>query len=216
MILTEWLKVTLDTKGWALIQNAYAHDDLVEVAAGLGEIIPSFPGEPLVDDLIYPNPKPDASWLSFEFPGTQPWHTDCPFLKIPPRYCILQCIGADNLVYTDLASPYARLTSSLRQKLSDEAWRVVGGGSPALIKVLTESERIFRYQPNAMRPLFHSSSESVQHLQRVCNDSIIASPVLKAADLLVFDNWRLLHRRRIGDVSTGRVPGRHIRRVLIR
>lgn len=198
------------------------NQDVLSLARGLGQPVPSVAGGELVD--LLGAPRPDG-YSSREFAtvygdGAIPFHTDCPYQNPPPRYAVLR-LRSDAwseraTLFVDFAA--ATLSPTTRMLLEREPWYVEDGLSPRrLTHVLRqdpESGRdILGWDTNCMTPYFRRRAAAATIIDEIMNTTSVRTVQWRPGQTVVFDNWRLLHALAAAP-SDKRLP--HPRRILER
>ncbi|CAK1282398.1 gamma-butyrobetaine hydroxylase [Burkholderia pseudomallei] len=175
------------------------------------------------DLLGEPNSLTPKKWLSYGHASYDlPLHTDYPDFASPPRFVLLKCHSAGKTpvetVFYDVGNE--ALKHPERVTLLSEPWLTTGGvESSRLVRLLTidpvSRSPLLRYASNVMRPFFPSSSRGRQILFEIVGTSYPLAIVLMPGDIVVWDNWRVLHSRRAAEIvpSTWMAgPGRILER----
>lgn len=127
-----------------------------------------------------------------------PLHTDYAHLARPPRYLLLRSHLGEASTATTLLNPKISLGSDWEELVRTSTWRISSGRS-----IRAGSMRIsgtsfgFRWDPHLMRPLNSAAIEA---------SNIMALPMQSSTDIhnyvwnnssqvLLIDNWRVLHGR---------------------
>ncbi|KAF5023465.1 hypothetical protein F66182_4465 [Fusarium sp. NRRL 66182] len=159
-----------------------------------------------------------------------PWHTDCSYEDLPPRYFALQVLqhdrfGGGTLSIMNVQRLAELLSPETQSSLAAPEYRITI--PPEFIKnptqehitgsvLVTGSLPMIRFREDILTPLTERAARALEHLKRaLLNEKVHthATVHLKAADLpkgsiVLIDNRRWLHAR--NDIKD---PERHLRRV---
>jgi alpha-ketoglutarate-dependent taurine dioxygenase len=133
--------------------------------------------------------------------GEFPLHSDLAHWYIPPRYLVLRCVQGAADVYTQLFD--TRLItkvigrSVLRRTLAHPR-RPVNGRLP-LLRILEEPQNLgtlIRWDSLFIKPATDASVRTFRTIRDVLSEApIIRHSLCSPGDMLVIDNWRMLHGR---------------------
>jgi hypothetical protein len=189
----------LQNAGFALVHGV-ALDELLPVAERLGipkgdrrERAPVRAIRPQGESVARPNT------LSSRYgTGAFPFHTDAAYWPEPPRWLILYCEnpgeGGRQTLLVD--SWMWRLSKSEAMNLSSEIWRT-RDGQPFLCTLTCRrrNQPMIRFDQACMKPLTSRARAGSD----ILGTAIVASEQTqidwRIGDLLVIDNWRVLHAR---------------------
>jgi len=209
-------KKTLQTFGYCRLSGV-TDGDLLPLAENLG-LVTVDRRHPVPVRHIRPQDASTANpnTLSSRFGlGRFPFHTDAAHWRTPPRYVLLHCMSTGSggrptlLVDTAAFDLPARTLGLFRRAVWKTAHR-----APFLCAVLADDlpPARWRYDLGCMSPWSPAAREASE-LMCACIDD--TSPLVfewTAGDLLVIDNWRMLHAR---GVAAARDCDRLICRVLV-
>lgn len=215
------LRDLLTTHGYVLLTNVLDDFDHVLFCQRLGSLIPHINGATTWDI----RPEPDNK-NNVYYPGSNRTfapHTECfDFQGLPPRYLSLWCIhpafgeGGETTV-ADTFPWIDQLSDSERERLEEVKfdWENPHGSGLGICSqhpVIERfgGDRIVRF---SCKNLVHSDGDSVADLIRrwqLLFDHEHVAIRYERNDMLVFDNWRMLHGR-----SGFQDLRRHLRRVQI-
>lgn len=130
--------------------------------------------------------------------GAFPLHTDLAHHRLPPRYFILRCCVPEETVATTLIDSTELITAvgpSLLSRALVQPRRQRAGVRP-LLRLLDTALQLFRWDAAFIRPASDAGAKAVaavaDALRSQCHTEVrLARP----GDLLVIDNWRMLHGR---------------------
>lgn len=141
--------------------------------------------------LIPKAPAPSRGWSHsdhFGF-GQFPWHTDGAIASEPPRWIVLECERLGSATYTELLAPAPDLIKLMRRSVATVTTR--SGYRKALpVAVPLPGGRVrLRWDPRVCMTSDGKLAQSIsgQPPSTVCE--------WDPGRVLIFDNWRLLHRR---------------------
>jgi L-asparagine oxygenase len=148
--------------------------------------------------------------------GPFPFHTDAAYWRHPPRFILFHCQhpGSGRRPTLLVDSHSWQLTSRDHRLLCNEVWRLETG-RPFLCTVATirQEQLAFRFDAACMRPLTSAALHAHAIIRDATRGSKVARVEWRPNDLLVIDNFRLLHAR--GEASAPDCD-RVLARVLIR
>lgn len=200
--------------GYTVIED-FDQDQLLAVARLLGIPYGDSRNRTLVRDL-HPRASEEspANTLSSRYgTGAFPLHTETAYWRTPARYVLLYCVspgkGDRPTLLMDLTPKIGPPESA---DLATELWVVGRMRHPFLAPVLESagSPRL-RFDPECMRPSRHAT-KTPGILERLLAEDSVVSVEWRRKDLLVIDNYRMLHGRGIGHAPD---PDRHLQRVLV-
>lgn len=193
---------------------------MTTAAALLGAPVAARSGSAIVHDLkpSAPEEAHTKSLSALHGVAAFPFHTDGAHHRTPPRWVVMRCVNPGN---SDRAT---LLLDSAELGLRDDVWRLLeravwwvssgGRAFPASIVRSNPTGRTIRYDAGCMKPAAAGFVES-QCVFESALESASPTPVSwKANDLLIFDNWRMLHARAVGPTDDRGM--RHLQRVLVR
>lgn len=211
----------VEMAGWAVLP-ASPNSSLLEIAALLGRPVESRRGGPLVDllrplSVIEAHPRSLSARYGM---GLFPYHTDGAHMILPPRYALMRlAAGCSSDRATLISSPsVSALTEGKRRRLANDVWLVERGQRSFYASILSDTvlpgKRVWRFDPCCMRPADGFSGESADILQEAMAAGVCHSQDWTEGEILLIDNWRVLHARGGSDShSTG--SGRVVERVLV-
>jgi Taurine catabolism dioxygenase TauD, TfdA family len=211
------LYARLRTEGWAslslrreMIPNLA--DKVVEVACGLGDVVAGSGRTPV--EVISPRSQTNArpASLSRHFgDGPLPLHCDTAHWTIPCRYIVLACEIVGRIETPTLLLDTRDLKFSDEERLlARSATFLVRNGWRSFYASLIDSQQSFvRIDPGCMEPVTEASVAAMQLYHYESHRSRVISFAWNAGDILIIDNWRVLHGR--GNESTADSDRRLIR-----
>ena len=129
--------------------------------------------------------------------GEFPFHTEMAYVPTPPRYLILFCQhpgeGQRPTRYLDCA-PLIRKVSNYDRTGN---WVVKAGRKPFYCHAITKKERSpgIRFDGHCMEPRGSAAIRESEVIKDFFTSTATQSIVWEANDLLVLDNWRVVHAR---------------------
>lgn len=186
----------LITKGWAVLPGA--EDYGLGLARALGRVVPTRPGQPLIHDLM-PTTQEDAHPRSlsaiYGLDGF-PFHLDDATRLTPCRYVLLSCVAAANESPPTLLLDWTTLfTSTELARLASAIVLVRNGRASFYTPLLDPRRRFLRYDPGCIRPASHGAVEAMSLVSERISVSDHTSHRWSQGEILLIDNWRLLHAR---------------------
>lgn len=168
------------------------------------------------DFLGEPNSLTPKKWLSYGQSSYElPLHTDYPDYARPPRFVLMKCHSVGALpvetVFYDLGN--VAISHHRRDILLNEPWITTGGVEKSRIVRILEVDRLsnaplIRYATNVMRPFYRAYSSGREVLTEIINELEPFCAVLTPGVSVIWDNWRVLHSRRLAKVvPIGWSPG---------
>jgi L-asparagine oxygenase len=193
---------------------------LTATAAALGEPVSVRSGSDIVHDLrpLAPEHAPKKSLSAVHGEGAFPFHTDGAHHRTPPRWVVMRCVAPGNGDRPTLLldATQLKLTTAEWRLLERSVWWVSSGGRSFPVSIVQSNDfgRTFRYDAGCMKPAARGFQESRRVLEEAIGDTSSTAIAWDANDLLIFDNWRMLHSRAAGQSDDRGV--RHLQRVLVR
>jgi L-asparagine oxygenase len=186
-----------------LADDALAHEVGVPIALSSGRPV----------HLLTPAPKeqrPPNSYSGIYGLGAFPLHTDFAHYRVPPRYFMLRCSAPDDGVGTilvDSADVIASVGASLLSRAVVQPRRPRKGVRP-LLRLLDPALHLFRWDSEFIRPASAAAAEAFLAVSNALEQQRVTEFRLgQLGDLVVIDNWRMLHGR------TAVPPSSHGRRI---
>lgn len=194
--------------------------NILTLANTLGRPVQSRINNDLVDRLV-PIKQKNAhpkSLSAIYGTGEFPFHTDCAYMHIPPRYTLLRLSEGYSDRATLLVDSYSLPFSvEERQIMLRDVWFIKGGHRKFLSTILNinlvPNSTIMRYDPGCMRPANPTFSHSADILNLYCSQATPTQIIWNVGKVLILDNWRILHAR--GSSLLGDTEHRILERVLI-
>jgi hypothetical protein len=200
----------LEQRGWMFLRTYRPDAPCAEVAASLGFAVESLDGSSVRTLRVHSREAaPPNTYGGIYGTSEIPFHTDLAHWSVPPRYAMLRCIRGDPNVYTEIVTSAHVVESvgklALRRALAIP--RRPFGGRRVLCRLYEDWDHgLFRWDRAFLTPATKDSSlvfaEVVDCLEMLRGDNFSLS---SKGDTLIFDNWRVLHRRsEVSDPSKAR------------
>jgi alpha-ketoglutarate-dependent taurine dioxygenase len=132
--------------------------------------------------------------------GSFPMHTDGAHRLQPPRFVVLVCAspGMSPVPTTLVRFRELQVTASERARL-EAAPFLVSNGRRSFYSTIWSSSRMFiRYDAGCMMPLGSESEASVKLIAHRASEVGFTLVHWRTGDVLVIDNWTVLHGRGLG------------------
>jgi Taurine catabolism dioxygenase TauD, TfdA family len=197
------LSERLQTDGWASLKLGLdgipcLKERVTEIARSLGSVVVG-PGGTLVETI---SPRSEttarAASLSHRFGcGALPLHCDTAHWIIPCRYIVLACMAVGSVrTPTLLVNAHDPNFSGEERLLARSKCFLVRNGRKSFYASIVDSKRSFvRIDPGCMEPVTEASATAMRLYDFERQRSRIISFDWKAGDVLIIDNWRMLHGR---------------------
>ncbi len=210
------VRTDLDLRGFHYQAN-FALGECLVLARALG--VPK--GErrnPAILRFIRPQPieKATPNTLSSRYGmGAFPFHTDAAYWRRPPRFVLFRCVnpGAADRPTLLINPRDSAFTEHDRRALCNEVWRMQTK-TPFLCTAgfWSHNALALRFDEACMTPITRGAVRLRDMMREVMQQSPVTIVRWRAGDLLVVDNFRLLHAR-----GEAKVPDddRMLARVLI-
>lgn len=177
-----------------------ADEDLIDIANTLGEPISSRRNGKVIDRL---SPKNSENSYKNSLSRTYgldsfPLHSDTAYFKIPVRYILLYCKNpgtGERPSYLYDASLLLNIHDDMRFKLSNTIFKVVNGRNSFLSTIYNSDSNFFRFDKNCMKSTDSEGDELLNEIDSLVQENDIKKIAWSEGDLLIIDNWRLLHGR---------------------
>jgi alpha-ketoglutarate-dependent taurine dioxygenase len=197
-----------------------SEDELTGLAVSLGEPIAARLGGPVLQELvpIETSAAPRKSLSAVHGVEPFPFHTDGAHYRRPPRWIVMRCVDPGPGGRPTLLVDGARLPLGARQwrDIERAVWWVRSGARSFPASIMTRSHQgtLLRYDRGCMEP----SVPEFARVGGVLESAIEASEHIrltwKPNDVVVVDNWRILHAR--GAASRLDRGARRLQRILVR
>jgi L-asparagine oxygenase len=196
-------KQTLVKNGWCLFRDAELSVDILRAAALFGRPVCQQGSSPV--SIIMPHETLSArrnTTSALYGLGAFPLHTDMAHWPLPPRYIVMRARNSTQNIPTLLIdSTEIKLDQSSLSSWRRAVWRVSKVRHPFLCSMYFEHHRRLgiRWDFCTMSPYGTLATEIVDRVYRefenLSNTQAIAITWESTDDILVIDNWRMLHSR---------------------
>ncbi|MDF0515836.1 TauD/TfdA family dioxygenase [Bradyrhizobium yuanmingense] len=185
--------------GYAFVPEYRPDEPIVSIAHALGRPLALWQNR-LVQELI-PRPIAPPNTYSGIF-GLQrfPLHTDLAHWRLPPPYLLLRCVKGYAEVPTQIVDGRT-LIEAISQDILTRAIvkpRRPQNGSLILLRLceFVDERYCFRWDEVFLRPASRVGDVASKAIRALLNSSEPSSiPLVQAGDMLLVDNWRILHGR---------------------
>lgn len=212
----------LNARGWTLTEATFTDEPacsehLRELAASLGVPVPARRAESTVS-VLRPTAAGDArpNSLSARYStGSFPFHVDTAHWSVPCRYIVLGCLdpGAGNRKTLLLDTATIPLSDEQRELLVSTPFRVVNGRQSFFSTITKQGRSFVRYDPGCMRAATGEGKRALAVFAPCAWSDRVAEICWQKGNVLVIDNWRVLHGRSDAKASD---PLRKLMRVYVR
>ncbi|KFC19165.1 hypothetical protein [Chryseobacterium sp. FH1] len=189
-------------------------EDFLKLAYKLGKPITSRINGFLIDNLI-PVRKEEAhkQSISANF-GTNafPFHTDGAYFKIPPKFILLRYINGISNPTPTLVCNLKDITTTDKRILKHSVWKVKSRDLSFYSSILSEDERIFRFDKCIMQPADSKNDNSI-YLEQLISTLPKEQINWEINKTVVIDNWNYLHTR--PEVKDNEINSRNLQRIMI-
>lgn len=171
-------------------------EQLLKLATTLGRPQTTRGKEPL--DRLMPQKKKQAHIKSLSAHtglAEQPWHIDLAHCQMPARYIALACEReGNNPVPTELTYWNNLLDMDDHEASHAEPFLVRNGRGSFYATLLTQGQKFLRFDPGCMQPTTRGAKSL---MNKLCSKIIVPTMRVdwKPGLAIIFDNWRMLHRR---------------------
>ncbi|MFN3191264.1 MAG: TauD/TfdA family dioxygenase [Aureliella sp.] len=208
----------VESDGFCCIQEtSVSSENLLELAGRFGSVVPSRSnGEP-VDELTIRNCDAgrESSLTASYGEGAFPFHTDTAYWTTPARFIALQCVvpGRATLLFD---SRTWALDEGCWRDFENSVFAVKNGRHSFYGNCIAKDATTIRYDPACMTPknsAAHSCEELLAALATQKHDTKRID--WEQGQIVLIDNWRMLHARSGSDDATVESPERKLYRVTI-
>lgn len=209
----------LRVRGWANLRvEARGEDDMVSALRSVGGLLgaPARGRARSVEEILRPLGRSDAhprSLSAIYGTGRLPFHVELGHRRQPCRYLLLGCIDPGEPASATLLVDWNRIGLEERDfALLENAPILVRTGRRSFYSTILPKGRDFlRFDPGCMEAIDRRGAEAM----RLMEDRLAAARAerqdWRTGDMLLVDNWRILHGREPSNAGNGR----RLARVLI-
>jgi alpha-ketoglutarate-dependent taurine dioxygenase len=204
----------LNQNGWCMgAFPQFRHLDLTAqvkmVAETLGEIVPGR-GRQLVEQVIPRTAEaaPKGSLSSLYGLRSLPLHTDMAHWPRPCRYLVLACaVEGPSSTPTFLLDSHQVSLSRSEAAACRNAIFLVRNGRRSFYGCISSADRQFiRIDPGCMAPMSEAGNAALDAFGSERQAQVMCQHHWKAGDILIIDNWRVLHGRgNVASTTHGRI-----------
>ncbi|MGM8850119.1 TauD/TfdA family dioxygenase [Salinicola halophyticus] len=194
-------------------------DDLCQIANRLGQPVGARRKRSIVEVL---KPKPAglayASSLSAQYQlSSFPYHVDTAHWPTPCKYIVMGCKspGRDARKTFLIDWKSLQLDDSDINLLKSAVFLVKDGARSFYSSIISDNNFFIRYDIGCMHAIGPDSEIALQTLSSAFNKSIKIEIEWEEDDILVLDNWRLLHGRGRSSKPVSTSESRELHRVLV-
>lgn len=193
------LRMLVDVDGYAVLPGIAAGRSTDRVAARLGEIMLSWGGE-VVQELIPKATSTPNTYSGIFGLNCFPFHTDLAHWPMPPRYLLLRCIRGYADVPTMILDGRA-IASEIGPELMGRALvrpRRPRCGEVRMLRLRQSdgANEIIRWDTEYLKPASHVGEQVCSSFQSIVEEATALPAVMvNDGDVMVIDNWRMLHAR---------------------
>lgn len=197
------MRETLDAKGWSVITTrpsteADLRNAIFSLVSHLGRIAPGRNRE-LIERIV-PQTQHEAiaGSLSSQYGlNALPLHTDTAHWPIPCRYLVVGCLtpGPVSTPTILLDSRSTRLSSRTRAICHHAVFLIRNGRRSFYGHILGQERSFVRLDPGCMISLSTDGQSALDAFSYRCNEESLAKHEWTEGDMLIIDNWRVLHGR---------------------
>ena len=196
---------------------AFKVDDLLRISGDLG--IPTADKRGSIIKTLKPEKPsdPNLNTLSSRYgTGAFPFHTETAYWPTPARFVVLYCVnpGSRHRPTHLVDSHKWDLSHKDKRTLCNEVWKVFTGINPFLCTIgkQTRNRFMIRFDKDCMKPALSPRGKANDIVARELQSQKLITIDWQANDLLVIDNYRMIHAR---GPSVTNDSDRHLERILI-
>jgi alpha-ketoglutarate-dependent taurine dioxygenase len=200
MPTTKYLSEVDLSGGWNLFDYDIEDGSLISLAGKLGEIQPDDNG--IIVQYLRPRFRGEGVEGSFSFNlglNEFPFHTDTAFWEHPARFLLMasQKASSCGTIVIDTSGWIDSLTEAEINTLLNSVFslRTIHGIKFVSILCRIGKNFLFRYDPNIMEPFNASAKSAVKMIRNFIINTKQIEVEWTGNNVLVLDNWRLMHKR---------------------
>lgn len=185
--------------------SATSGEEMVAIASAIGTAVSSRPSAPVLQRLtpVAPENAPAQSLSADHGLASFPFHTDGAHHRRPPHWVLMRCVDPGPENRPTLLADTSELSLQARQwrDLERAVWWVHSGGRAFLTSVVREQDRrrVVRYDRGCMRPAVGACAGIADFFESAIEKALQHRLNWRQGDLVIFDNWRMLHARAAAD-----------------
>jgi Taurine catabolism dioxygenase TauD, TfdA family len=190
----------LDTQGWSCLRvgaRLSIEESCLEIARTLGQPVGTRSSRNLVDFLrpLNVNLANPVSLSSKTGTHIQPWHVDLAHKAKPARFIVLGCLSVgSNQVCTELVDRRIFLSDQHKAAARAEPFLISNGCHSFYGCILEGNEKYLRFDPGCMNGATKEAKNLMDHLLDL-HPNPSYRHYWNIGDILIIDNWRMLHHR---------------------
>jgi hypothetical protein len=213
---------SLEEKGWwkGKRRGLNLDDDLFQIASHLGQPIGARRRRSVVEVL-----KPKSSALAYDNSlsaqyqlSSFPFHIDTAHWPTPCKYIVMGCKSPGSCDRKTLLIDWEslQLERSDFNLLKNSIFLVKDGGRSFYSSIISDNQSFIRYDIGCMHATGRDSKIALQILKSAFDKSKKIDIDWEENDILVLDNWRLLHGRGSSSNTFSTNSSRELHRVLVK
>lgn len=189
--------------GWGKLRfpncsRQHLFDEVVQLSKDLGTSVTRSAGSTI--DLLFPKDRSEANNASLSGKyglGDFPLHCDTAHWPVPCRYIVLACIApGDRSAATVLLDTHSIDLSPTEKQLATSALFFVRSGRRSFYATILSANYPFvRVDPGCLEPTSPHGIDALDLYERKRRTHLLKRIYWEAGDILVIDNWRVLHGR---------------------
>lgn len=210
----DWLELgdSLESRGWCRIAAGSTSESDVFIAV---DLVAESLGRPAGGragadrEILTPRTRAQSharSQSSSHGLGALPVHVELSHRLVPCRYLVLGCMdpGRPTCATTTVEWRSAGFTPYETRLLKAAPLLIRNGRASFYSTALPADGRFLRWDAECVEPVDERGREAVEVLVRRLSSLTAERHLLEAGEILVIDNWRLLHGREAAGIDSGR------------
>ena len=189
---------TLQASGWTIIDGVKSDEDFYRISTSIGVPLPSPTGElikritPQTSEQSRPGTMSDQYGLE-----AFPFHTDTAFWPTPARYVLLKAEGDIRRNTCLLSIPDLISKAGIPEKVKSSIWKIRTPQHAFYCSMSFKQSGVggYRYDPVCMMPANRPACFVRSVVDNLIANSKAQTIQWSPGDVVVLDNWRMLHSR---------------------
>ncbi len=188
----------LINKNGYYVEKGFLSDNLLSLAFSFGKPVPNKRDQKIIQEI-----QPETTKLSN--PNTLssryglsafPYHTETAYRRTPIHYLILYCQHPGSGDRPTQLIDFSKIQFSMKEEkiLKSEVWKVVQVLRPFLVTIF-KPDAYVRFDMDCMKPVNECHKEAAQIIHSKLSTTDEININWEANDLLIVDNFRMLHAR---------------------
>jgi len=211
---------SLKSNGWWLSKIDIGNlDCLIEISRRLGTPVGGRKKGALVEVLkLQDSISANQNSLSNQFGYSPfPFHCDTAHWVSPCRYIVFGCENPGNCGRKTVLIDWKKIEFDLTEiKLLKSAVFLIRNGQKSFYStILNQNEEFLRFDPGCMSPLDSESEDAFKLMKNKLDQVNPIEVSWEKGDVLVIDNWRILHGRKGAEIEGEHHTARQLQRVLV-